>query len=726
MRIAYSEAWATCFGGIAQEYYAKYLSNIATTNNKEYNSYNGAYFNYETADADETDETWTIRRGDSCEGSVMAILWDLYDSGSEENDYISLGYQAWWNLTTGNKYKTLSDLVQSFYFAYPDKISSLGANLSYFKMAPSRVERYSTTLTETPPSFWWLDKGGSETFPNNSFNVFIFSEDYSSYLNIATTEDSITLTEEQWHTVLSWSGATIHIAVMGTQTDQVVSGGYISEHRDYTKPIYITNQVSDGVIITGTHCPIEGSIDIPSTINGKNVVGIGPQAFRNQSELTSVTLPSTIASIGNRAFQFCYKLKTINMSSTTVTRIEDYTFDTCAISSISLPSTIAYIGEGAFIRSGMHTYIPTNVTFIGDYAYANVTSTTLIIPSSVSTIGTNAFMGCDKLTLYTTEQDRPSTWNINWNSSNRPVVWGCSISSEYVTQFTKTTSNPSNINATNGISNPYRNGYTFGGWYAESDYSGTQYMDLAAAPNGILYAKWNKNSCVAQGTLITLADGTQKAVEELTGNEQLLVWNMLTGTFDTAPILFIDFDSIRTFEIIKLNFSDGTIVKVIDEHAFWDFNLNQYVFVRSDAAKYIGHWFNKQTTDNDGNIIYTKVQLTSVDIYSETTTAWSPVTYGHLCIYVNGMLSMPGATQGLINIFDVNPITMKYDEVAMANDIAQYGLFTYEEFNELVPVSQEVFNAFNGQYLKVAIGKGITTIQQLTALVERYSAFFAN
>ena len=93
-------------------------------------------------------------------------------------------------------------------------------------------------------------------------------------------------------------------------------------------------------------------------------------------------------------------------------------------------------------------------------------------------------------------------------------------------------------------------------------------MDLVAAPNGILYAKWNKNSCVAQGTLITLADGTQKAVEELTGNEQLLVWNMLTGTFDTALILFIDFDSIRTFEIIKLNFSDGTIVKVIDEHAF--------------------------------------------------------------------------------------------------------------------------------------------------------------
>jgi hypothetical protein len=32
--------------------------------------------------------------------------------------------------------------------------------------------------------------------------------------------------------------------------------------------------------------------------------------------------------------------------------------------------------------------------------------------------------------------------------------------------------------------------------------------------------------CVADGTLITLADGSQKPVEELTGDELLLVWNL--------------------------------------------------------------------------------------------------------------------------------------------------------------------------------------------------------
>lgn len=234
----------------------------------------------------------------------------------------------------------------------------------------------------------------------------------------------------------------------------------------------------------------------------------------------------------------------------------------------------------------------------------------------------------------------------------------------------------------------------------------------------------DRSSCVTEGTMVTLADGQMVAVEDLTGNEQLLVWNFLTGTIDTAPILFIDSDSETTYEIIELSFSDGTIVKVVDEHGFWDINLNKFVYIRSDAMQYIGHWFKKQNINADGGTISTQVQLVGVRIYNETTTTWSPVTFGHLCLYVNGMLSMPGATEGLTNIFAVNPETMKYDEGAMAQDIATYGLFTYEELNAIVPMPEVMFNAVNGQYLKVAIGKGLITINQIEMLVERYSMFF--
>lgn len=226
-------------------------------------------------------------------------------------------------------------------------------------------------------------------------------------------------------------------------------------------------------------------------------------------------------------------------------------------------------------------------------------------------------------------------------------------------------------------------------------------------------------SCIAEGSLISLADGSQVAVEDLTGNENLLVWNMLTGQFDSSPILFIDSDPLYSYEVIKLTFSDDTEIKVIDEHAFFDMTLGEYVFLRKDASQYIGHIFNKKS----GNT-WTTVQLTDVTISTESTTAWSPVTYGHLCYYVNGMLSMPGATEGLINIFDVDTTLMQYDSVQMETDIQTYGLYTYEEFNAIIPLPELVFNAFNGQYLKVSIGKGLITLNEIAALLAKYSIFF--
>ena len=188
--------------------------------------------------------------------------------------------------------------------------------------------------------------------------------------------------------------------------------------------------------------------------------------------------------------------------------------------------------------------------------------------------------------------------------------------------------------------------------------------------------------------------------------------------------LIVDTKLGTTYEVITLTFSDGTTVNVIDEHAFYDTTLNKYVFLRSDASQYIGHYFTKQILDGNNNMTQTTVQLVDVTIEEQITTAYSPVTYGHLCYYVNGMLSMPGNTESFINIFDVDPTTMSYDEDAMAQDIATYGLYTYEEFNNIIPIPQLVFDAFNGQYLKVAIGKGITTLQEIQALLNRYSEFF--
>ena len=189
--------------------------------------------------------------------------------------------------------------------------------------------------------------------------------------------------------------------------------------------------------------------------------------------------------------------------------------------------------------------------------------------------------------------------------------------------------------------------------------------------------------------------------------------------YSSAPIVFVDSELTGHYEVITLTFSDDTTVEVISEHGFWDTDLNKYVYLDENAEDYIGHSFLKQS----GNTM-TEVVLTDVDISTEITEAYSPVTYGHLCYYVNGMLSMPGGIDGLFNIFDVDPDTLTIDEEAYASDIAEYGLYTYEEFSEVFPVSEEVFEAFNGKYLKVAIGKGLITESRIGELIERYSEFF--
>lgn len=229
----------------------------------------------------------------------------------------------------------------------------------------------------------------------------------------------------------------------------------------------------------------------------------------------------------------------------------------------------------------------------------------------------------------------------------------------------------------------------------------------------------SSKECVTADTLITLADGTQVRVDSLTGSEELLVWNMETGKLDKAPIMFVDSDAEAEYEIVHLYFSDGTDVKVIYEHGFWDYDLNKYVYLDRNAADYIGHTFAKQNGDS-----LDKVELVDVVIETQLTTAWSPVTAGHLCYFVNGMLSMPGGISGLFNIFEVDPETMTYDFEAMQKDIETYGLYTYEELNAICPLSEEMFNAAGGAYLKISIGKGNLTIDELIYMINRYSKFF--
>lgn len=220
-------------------------------------------------------------------------------------------------------------------------------------------------------------------------------------------------------------------------------------------------------------------------------------------------------------------------------------------------------------------------------------------------------------------------------------------------------------------------------------------------------------SCIVSGSLLTLADGTKKKVEDLTLDDKLLVFNHETGQFESSPIVFIDNDGWKEYNVINLVFSNGTITRLIYEHGYFDLTLNKYVYITEvNYRDYIGHDF----VITDGTNI-SSVKLIDSYITNEYVGCYSPVTAVHLNYIVDGLLSMPGGIEGIFNIFEYGE-GLKFDEELMKEDIEKYGIMEYEVLAEYVPY--EMYYAFNAKYFNVAIGKGLITFDEILYYAEKY------
>lgn len=137
-------------------------------------------------------------------------------------------------------------------------------------------------------------------------------------------------------------------------------------------------QVTDNkVIIRGYSNTGSGVVEVPATIAGMPVVEIGQQAFYNNKNITSVTVPEGVANIGHSAF-----CKSVNLTT------------------VNLPETLKTIGENAFkdCTNLLNIKIPENVETIGESAFDDCESiTSIVIPDSVKSVGGNLFYNCKNL-----------------------------------------------------------------------------------------------------------------------------------------------------------------------------------------------------------------------------------------------------------------------------------------------------------------------------------------
>lgn len=166
--------------------------------------------------------------------------------------------------------------------------------------------------------------------------------------------------------------------------------------------IYYTITGSGTVsVVKGTY-DYDGDVTIPKTVsNGVetfNVTGIGESAFKSCGELVSVTMPEGLTSIGNEAF-YQSSIKTVSLPST-LNSMGTSAFRECRnLTGVVLPDALKDVKEYAFYEcSSLKTITLGNQTVnIENYAFYRTAIMSLTIPKTVKTIGINSFGECAQL-----------------------------------------------------------------------------------------------------------------------------------------------------------------------------------------------------------------------------------------------------------------------------------------------------------------------------------------
>ena len=138
--------------------------------------------------------------------------------------------------------------------------------------------------------------------------------------------------------------------------------------------------------------------NIPSVVefegNQYAVTKINDKAFSDNTNLTAVSLPESLTTLGIRAFGGCQSLKTIKIPSK-VTAIPDRCFVYCSsLESVTIPEGVTTIGSYAFQSCKLNALtLPESLETIGSYAFSFCGLTELVIPEGVLVIDQDAFLG---------------------------------------------------------------------------------------------------------------------------------------------------------------------------------------------------------------------------------------------------------------------------------------------------------------------------------------------
>ena len=151
--------------------------------------------------------------------------------------------------------------------------------------------------------------------------------------------------------------------------------------------------------------------------------------------------------------------------------------------------------------------------------------------------------------------------------------------------------------------------------------SGTAYAPPAAGTSRPL--------CLAAGTSIALSDGTYKFIEDITYDDDILVWNFDHGVFASSKPLWIKAPSpAQSYNL--LTFDDGSTLSTVGQHRVFNKEAGRFTYPLTDDTP-----IGTMTYNQFGR----EVTLIEKRVVTIGTVGYNVITDYHLNLFANGILT---------------------------------------------------------------------------------------
>lgn len=177
----------------------------------------------------------------------------------------------------------------------------------------------------------------------------------------------------------------------------------------------------DTAMVIPGRFPYSGDVAIPTSISCGNtsytVTAIGHSAFRDCSELKSISIPASVKTIKEHAFAGCTGLDSVAISDLA---------NWCSIDFESNAANPCYHAHHLFLNGQeiIELVVPDSATIVNSFAFTGCASLNSVsIPSTVTDIGLSAFTGCSSLSTITVASDNPS---YDSRDNCNAIIWTAS------------------------------------------------------------------------------------------------------------------------------------------------------------------------------------------------------------------------------------------------------------------------------------------------------------